>query len=404
MGELRLRGRIWWMRYYRNGKRYEESARTTKKTEAERLLKLREGDVAKGVPISPQIGRLTFDEAAADLLTEYRVNGRRSIGGVTRRVEKGLRPFFGGRRMADLTTAHVRAFVAERQKAGIANATINRELAALKRAFTLAVRAGKLLTKPHIEMLREDNARQGFFEREHFEAVRRNLPATVRPVVTFAYLTGWRIPSEVLTMQWHQVDFAAGVVRLDVGTTKNREGRTFPFGNLPELRELLEAQRVMTVAAEQKTGQIIPWVFHRAGKPVRFFRRSWITACERAGCPGRIPHDLRRTAVRNLVRHGVPERVAMMLTGHKTRSVFERYNVVSENDLNESVRKLAGTISGTIDAPEPVRAAGTFGKSRKVGGQGRDRTADTAIFSRMLYQLSYLATHCANRAGTEKRL
>lgn len=135
--------------------------------------------------------------------------------------------------------------------------------------------------------------------------------------------------------------------------------------------------------------------------PVRFFRRSWLTACERAGCLGRIPHDLRRTAVRNLVRHCVPERVAMMLTGHKTRSVFERYDVVSENDLNESVPKLAGTISGTIDAPRPVRMVGTFGKSRKVGGQGRDRTADTAIFSRTPYSFQPVAP---NRASGRKAL
>ena len=121
-----------------------------------------------------------------------------------------------------------------------------------------------------------------------------------------------------------------------------------------------------------------PWVLHRRGKAMRGFRKAWHTACERAGCPGRIPHDLRRTAVRNPVRFGVSERVAMMLSGHKTRSVFERHNVVSENDLNESVTKLAGTITGTIDAPAPLRASGTCGRiaqlSRKNGAGGGNRT------------------------------
>jgi integrase len=351
MGEIRKRGEIYWIRYYRAGKRHEESTRSNKRTDAERLLKLREGDVAKGVPISPAIGRVTFDDAALDLENEYLANGRRSIVGLRVRLKIGLRPWFSGRRMVNITTADVRGYVTQRQADGAANGTINRELSALKRMFTLACQAGKLLAAPHIPMLQEDNVRRGFFEREQFESVRRRLPNDVQRVVTFAYLTGWRINSEVLTLQWHQVDLRAGIVRLDPGTTKNREGRSFPFSMLPELRDLLEAQRAVTTIIERNTGVIVPWVFHRNGHPIKFYRRSWIAACRDAGCPGRIPHDFRRTAVRNLVRAGVPERVAMMLTGHKTRSVFERYNVVSEADLGAGVAKLAalGDKKGTFE-------------------------------------------------------
>jgi integrase len=350
VGEVRKRGEIYWIRYYRAGKRHEESTRSPKRTDAERLLKLREGDVAKGVPISPAIGRLTFDDAAQDLENEYLANARRSIVGLRVRLKIGLRPWFSGRRMVNISTAYVR-YVAQRQADEAANGTINRELSALKRMFTLACQAGKLLAAPHIPMLQEDNVRRGFFEREQFEAVRRRLPEEVQPVVTFAYLTGWRINSEVLTLQWHQVDLRAGIVRLDPGTTKNREGRSFPFAALPELRDVLEEQRAATTILERNTGVIVPWVFHRTGSPIKFYRRSWIAACRDAGCPGRIPHDFRRTAVRNLVRAGVPERVAMMLTGHKTRSVFERYNVVSEADLGAGVAKLAALRDkmGTIE-------------------------------------------------------
>jgi len=348
MGQIIKRGKYYHIRYYRNGQRFAESTHSTDRETAKRLLKNRESDVANGVPVTPAIGRLTFEEAAQALENEYLANDRRSIVGLRGRIKKGLRPWFRGRRMVSITPTDVIAFVAARQAGsfpfkapGAANGTINRELSALKRMFALAKQAGTLLSAPHIAMLQEDNVRRGFFEREQFESVRRHLPEEIRPVVTFAYLTGWRVNSEVLTLQWHQVDLKAGVVRLDPGTTKNREGRTFPFSQLPELQALLEEQRAATTILERKTGTIVPWVFHRGGNPIKFYRRSWLRACKDAGCPGRIPHDFRRTAVRNLVRAGVPERVAMMLTGHKTRSVFERYNVVSEADLGAGVAKLA---------------------------------------------------------------
>ena len=166
MGEVRRRGQIWWLRYYREGRRHEESSRSRKKGDAERLLKLREGDVARGVPVTAKIGQLRFEEAATDLLTDYRVNGRRSTAHLERRTRLHLAPFFGGRRMSSLTTGHVRTYIDLRQAAGAANASINRELAVLKRMFTLAIAAGQLIHRPHIPMLREDNIRTGFFERE----------------------------------------------------------------------------------------------------------------------------------------------------------------------------------------------------------------------------------------------
>ncbi|PYU90803.1 MAG: site-specific integrase, partial [Acidobacteria bacterium] len=138
-----------------------------------------------------------------------------------------------------------------------------------------------------------------------------------------------------------QVDFNAGMVRLEPGTTKNDEGRTFPFSIFPALKALLERQRDRTDALQQATGQIIPWVFHRNGRPIKDYRKAWRKACDAAGIPGRIPHDFRRTAVRNLERAGVPRSVAMKLTGHLTESVYRRYAIASEGDLAEGVAKLA---------------------------------------------------------------
>jgi integrase len=242
MGELRQRGRIWWIRYYRDGQRQEESARTTKYEEARRLLQQREGDVAKGAAVSPAIGRLRFEEAAKDLLNDYTTRGRRSVAHVQRRITLALEPWFRGRRMARITKADVTTYIAHRQEQGAANATINRELAALKRMFVLAMQGGKLLARPHIAMLLEDNVRRGFFERAQFESVRDHLPEPLRGVATFAYVTGWRVQSEILPLQWHQFDREAGTVRLFAGTTKNRAGRVFAYRYVDELAALVDAQ------------------------------------------------------------------------------------------------------------------------------------------------------------------
>lgn len=242
--------------------------------------------------------------------------------------------------------------MAHRLDEGASNATINRELAALKRMLNLAMQAEKLHSRPYIAMLREDNIRTGFFESAAFLAVMGELPAELQPVALFAYMTGWR-KQEVLTLTWGQVDLAAGSVRLEPGTTKNREARIIFMS--PELHTLLQEQRAKTATLERQRGQIIPWVFHRTGSPIKSFKVAWQGACKRAGQPGRLFHDFRRTAVRNMIRAGVPERVAMQMSGHKTRAIFDRYNIVSEGDLREAARKLSGTadimgtISGTIN-------------------------------------------------------
>ena len=366
MGELRQRGSIWWIRYYRNGIRQEESSGSARKKAATDLLRIREGDIAKGVPVTAKASRLRFEDAVNDVHRDYMVNRRRSADAVERRIRLHLTPFFGGRRMSAIDTSLIRTYIASRQApvpqedgselSGASNAEINRELAIVKRAFRLAMQAGKLMHAPHIPMLQENNARQGFFEREQFDAVNVKLPNALKAVVTFAYFTGWRVPSEVLPLQWSRVDRAAKTIRLEPGEAKNREGRTFPYELLPGLADVIEAQwreheRLL------KIGAICPFVFNRGGKPIRYFYDAWRTACERAGVPGKLLHDFRRTAVRNLVRAGVSEKTAMQLTGHKTRSVFDRYDIVNEQDLRDAVSKLAvaGTKQGQSASDEGKR-------------------------------------------------
>jgi integrase len=225
----------------------------------------------------------------------------------------------------------------------------------------LAYKNGKLLRLLLLDKPKEGAARQGFFERDQYEAVRRYLPADLQLAVTLAYTFGWRTQSEVLPLERRQLDLDAGTLRLDPGSTKNDEGRVVYL--TPELKTLVAAQLERIRAVEKKTGRIIPWLFplsgkKRLGQPRRDYRKAWTAACKAAGVPGMHRHDFRRTAVRNMVNAGVPERLAMSVTGHKTRSVFDRYHIVSPGDLQEATRKLASL------AAAPAAVGVRFGERR----------------------------------------
>jgi integrase len=243
-------------------------------------------------------------------------------------------------------------------------------LAALRRAFNLAVKARRLpaSAKPCISTPDPHNARSGFFEEADFRAVLAELPKGLQAPFEFGYWTGWRTQAEVMALTWPQVDFGAGIVRLEPETTKSGEGRSFPFTALPQLTALLERQREDTSAVEHRLGRVIPHVFHRNGKPVRSYNGAWRSACKRAAIAkrdgleivirprllGRIPHDFRRTAARNLIRAGVAQHVVMKLCGWKTDSMFRRYAIVDDRDLRSAVELLAG--GGTTGGQSPPKA------------------------------------------------
>ena len=248
-------GRIWWVKYYVNGRPIRESTGTEKETEAKRFLKVREGRVAMGQPVLRRMDRIRYEEAAEDLRKHYQTTGRRSPQEAEIRL-KHLDRFFCHARLASIDHATITRYVETRQQAGAGNATINRELGILGRMLRLAYEGGKLFRVPSIKLLKEPAPRKGFFEQEEYEAVCRRLPSEVQSVVTFAHITGWRVPSEILLLIWAQVDFRGGVVLLEPGTTKNRDARTFPM--FPELRALLEAQREYTEKVQRERGCIVP--------------------------------------------------------------------------------------------------------------------------------------------------
>lgn len=213
----------------------------------------------------------------------------------------------------------------------------------------LAYENGKLARLPLIRKLKEPPARQGFFEPERYEAVRRHLPPDLQVACAIEYTFGWRNQSEVLSLERRHLDVSAGTLRLDPGATKNGEGRVVYLTH--ELKSLLAAQVERVEALQKRLGRIIPFLFpHMAGRYAgrrrEDFRKAWATACRKAGCPGMLRHDFRRTAVRNMERQGVSRSVATKLTGHKTESVYRRYAIVNDADLKAAALRLDGYRSG----------------------------------------------------------
>ena len=210
-----------------------------------------------------------------------------------------------------------------------ARGTVCYEIRVLGAAFGVAVDEERLAVRPVFKLPALRNARSAFFEDGDFAALLLELPSHVRPVVRFLRLTGWR-KSEALGLRWDQVDWEGQVIRLHATQTKGGDSRVFPFGLAPELKELLE----VGWADRDRL-----YVFHRAGERVKSFRTAWARACRKAGLEGRLVHDLRRTAARDFRRRGVSEGEIMKLCGWKTRTMFDRYNVIDEADLAEAVAK-----------------------------------------------------------------
>ena len=359
MGNLYKRGDIWWIKYYRNGKCFRETSESTKKMVAKKFLDRREGEIAQGKIPGILFDKVTFEELAKEFLRDYKINQKKSLPKAERSVHH-LEKIFSGLSVTAITTPKINAFIENRMqsvcmecrqtfpyrnecpycgcenvKKGAKNATINRELAALKRMMNLGAQQTppKVDRVPKIKMLKENNVREGFFEHDEFLAVRKHLPSHLKPVVTLGYKSGWRL-DEILSLPWSQVDRHNGCAHLEAADTKNGEARTIYFDD--ELSELFGE-----LWLNKKTARCIcKYVFVNAKKTDRMYRfdKSWNSACKKAGVQ-RLFHDFRRTAVRNMVRAGVPEGVAMKITGHKTRSVFERYNIVNAKDLKEAAMR-----------------------------------------------------------------
>jgi integrase len=336
MGRTYQRGNIWWIQYYGQGQIFRESTRSFLKSAATSLLRLREGEIGRGRLPALKAERTTFEELAGLFLQDYQINGRKTLQRA-QELTATLRKTFGQFRACRITSEHIRAYIVRRQSEGLANGTINRELAALKRMFRLASQQTPplVITTPHIPHLQENNVRQGFFTEDEFKVLRAVLPDYVKVPLIIAYWTGMRA-GEILKLQWDQLDLERGLLRLEPGTTKNNQGRLVPL--VKELTDALWQWKQRTLHRYPSC----PWACHYRGKQLLHIpTKSWRKACQRVGLKGKLFHDLRRTAVRNMVRAGISERIAMTISGHKTRSVFDRYDIVTEGDLLDARGKLS---------------------------------------------------------------
>jgi integrase len=333
-GSLYQRGNVWWVKVYIGGKAHRETSKTaTAEGTYEDAKRLRDkllgqkhrGEISGGHP-----DRVTVGELLDDVLEYATTNIRPSTEYIWRLViEKNIRPFFATLKAQKVTTEKLKEYRRKRISEGRSDATANRELSILRTAFHNGRKCtpAKVLSVPYFPMTPETNIRTGFLSDEQYASLLKELPSELKPLFAVGYATGIRL-GELKAIRWDQMDLAEGNITLENGETKNGEGRLVPILD-GEMSELLTAAK----KDRDENWPDSPWVFNRQGEPIKDFRWAWEEACKRAGVPDLKFHDLRRTAVRNMRRDGVPQVVRMKISGHKTDSMERRYNIVDADDI-----------------------------------------------------------------------
>jgi integrase len=326
---------VWWIKFYVRGIPKRESSKSTDINVAKKLLRRRLAEVEMKSFVMRTNVRI--DELITDVFAEYKRERRKTLRDIKMRWEKHLQPFFTRMRADDLNSDLVQRYCARREAEGAIGPTINRELAVLKHAFHLAMKCTppKVRSCPVFPMYKESDPRTGFLEDKEYEKLDSECDKVglwLRALLAVSYNFAFR-KGELLSMRVRQIDLANLTIRLEAGTTKNGKPRIVKMHKGSKVANLLTA----CVVGKQPDDYVFT---RKKNKPVKGFRRIWKTVCEDAGRPDLLFHDLRRSGVRNLIRAGVHQSVAMKISGHRTTSVFDRYNIIDEADLAEAARKL----------------------------------------------------------------
>jgi integrase len=343
MGSIFQRGETYWICYYVNGERIQESARTKERKTAQDFLKRRQGEAVTGAMKGLGPERVTIADILQLHVADMEEMGKRTTAHVKAEIRLHLEPKLGKVRCVDLGTKQLKKYRDDRKlekgKKGkpTSNATINREIAALKRSWNLGTEHDPPLILrpfPGLDALPENNVRQGFLEEDGYHAMLRELPDYLKAIFVCAYECGIR-RGQLTLLKWQQVDFQRGVIVWYPEQTKNESSHDVPF--IGKMRVFLEAEKLHRDAAFPKCD----WVFAKDGERVITFNKAWRSACERAGVAGQLFHDMRRSAARRLEDAGVPRTTAMLITGHKTESMYLRYaGIRNSKDLQDAARKI----------------------------------------------------------------
>ncbi len=328
-GTIFRRGEIWYVSLWVDGRQIQKSTGSRKREDAVRFRDQLLGKKARGEIGSAESNKVTCGELLDDLLEHAKHNNRGStakIYGLV--VEANLRPFFGHQKAVSISTAILKEYRRKRLAEQRSEGTCNRELYLLRVAFNLGRKCTppKVLSVPYFPMVAETNVRQGFLTDEQYELLRDALPDYLRPLFVTGYFTGVRL-GELLAIRWDQVDWDQGFITLSSAETKTGRSRAVPILD-GDMSDWLEWAYNNADGCES--------VFHRDGAPIRNFRSTWRKACAAAEVPDLKFHDLRRTAVRNMRRSGVPQVVRMRISGHRTDSMERRYNIVDIEDIQSA--------------------------------------------------------------------